>query len=266
MEFAFDDDVFDSPRIRCSEPGTSYNAKICESEWFLTATTDDHEEKMMLEKYKGDYYYARNDFRNALEVYERCLDLAPKSATSVKRDCVEGMSRCCLKLGRNDEALKYADTLETLATNSDHRVAVWMLQSEIYNQTKNATVRPPERRPHLFAFQRRVQPSAGAYWSDLGRLIFGTSFRYAAYASLKLGVTLVEQLVSSLELPEDFTTQALNEFEKDSDTVNGAESDEEAESLLLLGMKAADVRSMFEERWLSWILQYKPDSKSPNEQ
>ncbi|XP_054924581.1 uncharacterized protein C8orf76 homolog isoform X2 [Dermacentor andersoni] len=282
MEFAFDDDVFDSPRIRGGEPGTSYNAKICESEWFLTATTDDHEEKMMLEKYKGDYHYARNDFRNAFEVYERCLDLAPKSATSVKRDCLEGMSRCCLKLGRNDEALQYADTLETLATNSDHRVAVWMLQSEIYNHTKNATEESAALCRCLL-----VRPWTSDLWyklsvcclsqletrTDVGNLplkagacLLKARMLYQGALSGNQSFAKVEQLVSSLELPEDFTTQALNEFEKDSDTVNGAESDEEAESLLLLGMKAADVMSAFEERWLSSILQYKPDSKSPNEQ
>ncbi|KAL1433687.1 hypothetical protein MTO96_012225 [Rhipicephalus appendiculatus] len=97
MEFAFDDDVFDSPRIRCSEPGTSYDAKICESEWFLTATADNTEEMMMLEKYKGDYHYARNEFDSALAVYERCFNLAPNSAISVMRDCAEGMSKVLLE-------------------------------------------------------------------------------------------------------------------------------------------------------------------------
>ncbi|KAH9363989.1 hypothetical protein HPB48_005256 [Haemaphysalis longicornis] len=67
---------------------------------------------MMLEKYRGDYHYMRNDSAKALEHYERCLNLAPKSATSVQRDCVDGMARCHLNLGRSGEALKCTETLE----------------------------------------------------------------------------------------------------------------------------------------------------------
>lgn len=291
MEFAFDDDVFDSPRIRCSEPGTSYNAKICESEWFLTATTDNTEEMMMLEKYKGDYHYTRKEFDSALAFYERCFNLAPNSAISVMRDCAEGMARCCSNLGLYDKASKYAETLEKLSTNSDHRVALWMLQSEIYNRAKNTIeesaalcrcilVRPWTsdlwyRLSLCYLSQLGTQSDASELTLKAGACLLKTRMLYqgalsgnqsfAKARNLKI-LSKVEDLVASLKLSEDFTTQALNEFEKDADTANGAEIDEEEESLRLLGLKAADIMSTFEKHWFSWILRYEHDGKSPKEQ
>uniref|UniRef100_L7LWQ4 Uncharacterized protein n=1 Tax=Rhipicephalus pulchellus TaxID=72859 RepID=L7LWQ4_RHIPC len=291
MEFAFDDDVFDSPRIRCSEPGTSYSAKICESEWFLTATADNTEEMMMLEKYKGDYHYARNEFDSALAVYERCFNMAPNSAISVMRDCAEGMARCCSNLGLYDKALKYAETLEKLSTNSDHRVALWMLQSEIYNRAKNIIeesaalcrcilVRPWTsdlwyRLSLCYLSQRGTQSDACELILKSGACLLKTRMLYqgalsgnqsfAKARNLKM-LSKVEDLVANLKLPEDFTMRALNEFEKDTDTANGAEVDEEEESLRLLGLKAADVMSTFEKHWFSWIPRYMCDSKCPNGQ
>lgn len=288
MEFAFDDDVFDSPRIRTSEPGSPYNAKICESKWFLAATADNPEEAMMLEKYKGDYHYARNDFHSALTVYEGCLNLAPNSATSVMRDCAEGMARCCSNLGLYDRALKCAETLEKLSTNSDHRVALWMLQSEIYNRAKNTIeesaalckcllVRPWTSdlwyRLSMCYFSHLETRDGGDLVFKAGACLLKTRMLYQGALSgnqsfakahnLEM-LSKVEELVESLKLPEDFKTRALNEFEADADAANGAEIDEEEESLRLLGLKAADVISTFEKLWFSWIPQHKCDGLSPN--
>ncbi|KAH8030109.1 hypothetical protein HPB51_006541 [Rhipicephalus microplus] len=291
MEFAFDDDVFDSPRIRSSEPGTSYDAKICESKWFLTATSDNTEEMMMLEKYKGDYHYARNEFDSALAVYERCFDLAPHSAISVMRDCAEGMARCCSNLGLYDRASKYAETLEKLSTNSDHRVALWMLQSEIYNRAKNTAeesaalcrcilVRPWTsdlwyRLSLCYLSQLETQGDICDLTLKTGACLLKTRMLYqgalsgnqsfAKARNLKM-ISKVEDLIAGLKLAEDFTSQALNEFEKDTDTANGAEVDEEEESLRLLGLKATDVMSTFEKHWFFWIPRHKHDSKSLSEQ
>ncbi|KAK8774160.1 hypothetical protein V5799_011311 [Amblyomma americanum] len=70
----------------------------------------------------------------------------------------------------------------------------------------------------------------------------------------------VEELVKNLELPREFIEQALNEFEKESEVVNVVESDEEGDSLLLLGMADAEVMLMFEERWFSWIARHEHNS------
>lgn len=281
MEFAFEDDVFDLPRVRNLQAETSYSAKICESEWFITTTADDPEEKIMLQKYQGDYHYMKTDFRRALEDYGRCVNLAPKSATSVQRDCMEGMSRCCMNLGRYDEALKHAETLEALSTNCDHRVAVWMLSSEIHNRTRNAIEESAALCRCL-----HVRPWTSDLWYKLSKCYLGLMGSTADSTCLpfKAGACLlktrmlyqgalsgnqsfakarnlkvlakVEELVKSLALPEDFVARALNEFEKESEVVNGVESDEEDDSLLLLGMAAAEVMSMFEERWFSWIARH----------
>ncbi|KAK8774150.1 hypothetical protein V5799_011320 [Amblyomma americanum] len=285
MEFAFEDDVFGSPRVRNLQAETSYNAKICESEWFITTTSDDPEENMMLQKYQGDYNYMKRDFRRACEDYGRCLNLAPKSATSVQRDCMEGMSRCCLNLGRYDEALKHAEVLETLSTNCDHRVAVWMLRSEVYNRTGNVIEESAALCRCLL-----VRPWTSNLWhrlsscylglmgntSDTSILAFKTGAcllktrllyqgalsgnqSFARARNLK-ALAEVEELVKNLELPREFIEQALNEFEKESEVVNVVESDEEGDSLLLLGMADAEVMLMFEERWFSWIARHEHNS------
>uniref|UniRef100_A0A023FRW8 Uncharacterized protein n=1 Tax=Amblyomma parvum TaxID=251391 RepID=A0A023FRW8_AMBPA len=286
MEFAFEDDVFDSPRVRNLQVETSYNAKICESEWFIiTTTSDDPEEKMMLQKYQGDYHYMKSDFRCALEDYGRCLNLAPKSATSVQRDCMEGMSRCCLYLGRYDEALKHSEMLKTLSTNCDHRVAVWMLRSEIYNRTGNTIEESAALCRCLL-----VRSWTSDHWHRLSRCYLGLmgSRGDSSNLAFKTGACLlktrilyqgalsgnqsfakvrnckalaeIEELVETLQLPEDFVARALSEFEKEGEVVNAVESDEESDSLLLLRMTAAEVILMFEARWFSWIARHEHSS------
>ncbi|XP_077546539.1 uncharacterized protein C8orf76-like [Haemaphysalis longicornis] len=284
MEFAFEDDVFDSPRVRNLSTKTSFDAKICEAEWFLTAVSDDVEENMMLEKYRGDYHYMRNDSAKALEHYERCLNLAPKSATSVQRDCVDGIARCHLSLGRSGEALKCTEMLETLSTNSDHRVSVWLMQSEIYSRMEDVVEESAALCRCLL-----VRPWTSNLWYRLSKCYLArpdstTNLAFKAWACLLKtrllyhgalsgnqsfakasnikAVSEVDELLKGLHLPEDFTTQALDELDKDSDTVNKAESDEEAESLSLLRTSAADVISLFEKRWFSWIPQHPPDSNN----
>lgn len=287
MEFAFEDDVFDSPRVRNSSTRTSFDAKICEAEWFITAVSDDVEENMMLEKYRGDYHYMRNDFPKALEHYERCLNLAPKSATSVQRDCVDGMARCHLTLGRSEEALKCAEMLEALSTNSDHRVSLWLIQSEIYShmgdiiEESAALCRCLLVRPwtsnlwhrlskcylvHPDTLHSTTSPAfkAGACLLKTRLLYHGAlsgNQSFAKAGNLK-ALSEVDELLEGLQLPEDFTTQALDELDKDSDTVNKAECDEEAESLLLLRTSAADAMSLFEKRWFSWIPHHPPDGSN----
>uniref|UniRef100_A0A023G6Z9 Uncharacterized protein n=1 Tax=Amblyomma triste TaxID=251400 RepID=A0A023G6Z9_AMBTT len=278
MEFAFEDDVFDSPRVRNLQAETSYNAKICESEWFTTTTSDDPEEKMMLQKYQGDYHYMKNDFRHALEDYGLCLNLAPKSATSVQRDCIEGMSRCCLNVGRYDEALKHAEVLETLSTNCDHRVAVWMLRSEIYNQMTNTIeesaalcrcllVRPWTcdlwyRLSRCYLKQMESPSESSSLTFKAGACLLKTRMMYqealsgnqsfAKVRNLK-ALAEVEELVKRLELPEDFVSLALNKFQEESKVMSGMDRDEEGTSLLLVSVVAAEVMFMFERHWFSWI-------------
>ncbi|CAN7939673.1 unnamed protein product, partial [Ixodes hexagonus] len=137
MEFDFDDDVFDSPKIRSRISETCYIAKICTPEWFLSATGKDTEEQLLLAKHRADYEYYQRDYVNALESYTQCLALVPKSNTAVQRDCIEGKARCCLKLGKTREALQCAKELESLASNCDHRVALWMMLAEIHHHAAN---------------------------------------------------------------------------------------------------------------------------------
>ncbi|CAN8005662.1 unnamed protein product [Ixodes pacificus] len=281
MEFDFDDDVFDSPRIRTQISETCYNAKICTPEWFLSAAGKDTEEQLLLAKHKADYEYYRCDYANALESYTRCLGLVPKSNTAVQRDCIEGKARCCLKLGKTGEALQCAKELESLASNCDHRVALWMMLAEIHHLAANtweemaALCRCVLVRPWTSELWYRLskcylsQASSVANGISLpssalmaGASLIRTRFLYQGSMSGHRSFGRVQNLkrqdevqglIEDLNLPPDFIELALEELNKEDDGNKDLERDDEEGSLALLAMTSAEVVSTLEKRWFSWV-------------
>jgi len=52
--------------------------------------------------------------QSALEAYGTCLKWIADNNLSIRRDVLEGMARCCTKLGQRDKALNWADLLVNL--------------------------------------------------------------------------------------------------------------------------------------------------------
>lgn len=58
--------------------------------------------------------------QEALEAYGSCLGWVADNNLTTRRDVLEGMSRCCARLGRRDEALELADVLVTASCKTTH--------------------------------------------------------------------------------------------------------------------------------------------------
>lgn len=52
--------------------------------------------------------------QGALEAYSSCLQWIPDNNLSIRRDVLEGMARCCTKLGQKEKALDLTELLVNL--------------------------------------------------------------------------------------------------------------------------------------------------------
>ncbi|XP_028985563.1 uncharacterized protein C8orf76 isoform X2 [Betta splendens] len=132
----FDDSVFLEARHRVCESLSSYNAKVCEPEWFCNSTaldTNDALEKQKVYKFRGDLAVRQGNYQKALEAYSSCLEWIADNNLTIRRDVLEGMSRCCTKLGQRDRALELADLLSKEASNTCHLTSLLLLKVSIYD-------------------------------------------------------------------------------------------------------------------------------------
>ncbi|XP_053289107.1 uncharacterized protein C8orf76 [Pleuronectes platessa] len=131
----FDDSVFSEARDRVCASLSSYNAKLCEPEWFCDSAaldTDDALEKQKVYKFRGDLAVRQGNHQKALEAYSCCLEVLADNNLTIRRDVMEGMARCCTTLGQRDKALHLADLLRKEASNTSHLTSLLLLKVSIY--------------------------------------------------------------------------------------------------------------------------------------
>lgn len=131
----FDDSVFSEARDRVSVTLSSYNAKLCEPQWFCESAaldTDDSLEKQKVYKFRGDLAVRQGNYQKALDAYSSCLEWIADNNLTIRRDVLEGMARCCTKLGQRDRALGLADLLRKEASNTCHLTSLLLLKVTIY--------------------------------------------------------------------------------------------------------------------------------------
>ncbi|KAM9851844.1 uncharacterized protein C8orf76 homolog [Aulostomus maculatus] len=131
----FDDSVFSEARDRVSVSVAPYTAKRCEPEWFCESTaldTDNSLEKQKVFKFRGDLAVRQGKYQTALDAYSSCLEWIADNNLTIRRDVLEGMARCCTKLGLRDRALDFADLLSKEASNTCHLTGLLLLKVSIY--------------------------------------------------------------------------------------------------------------------------------------
>ncbi|XP_071326166.1 uncharacterized protein C8orf76 homolog isoform X2 [Trachinotus anak] len=72
--------------------------------------------------------------QKALEAYSCCLEWIAENNLTIRRDVLEGMARCCTKLGQRDRALELVDLLSKEASNTCHLTSILLLKVSIYQQ------------------------------------------------------------------------------------------------------------------------------------
>ncbi|XP_022045381.2 uncharacterized protein C8orf76 [Acanthochromis polyacanthus] len=131
----FDDSVFSEARDRVCVSLSAYNAKLCEPEWFCDSAaldTDDSLEKQKVYKFRGDLAVRQGNYKKALDAYSSCLQWIADNNLTIRRDVLEGMARCCTKLGQRDRAVELADLLSKEASNTCHLTGLLLLKVSIY--------------------------------------------------------------------------------------------------------------------------------------
>ncbi|XP_024124210.1 uncharacterized protein C8orf76 homolog isoform X3 [Oryzias melastigma] len=131
----FDDSVFSEVRDRVCESLTSYNPKMCEAEWFCESValeTDDPIETQKVYKFRGDLALRKGNYQQALEAYSSCLQWIADNNLTIRRDVLEGMARCCTRLGQRDRALDLVDLLSKEASNTCHLTSLLLLKVSIH--------------------------------------------------------------------------------------------------------------------------------------
>ncbi|XP_040021368.1 uncharacterized protein C8orf76 homolog isoform X2 [Gasterosteus aculeatus] len=135
----FDDSVFLEAKDRVAVTLSSYNAKVCEPQWFCDKTalnTDDPLEKQKIYKFRGDLAVRQGQHQEALDAYSNCQEWIADNNLTIRRDVLEGMARCCSKLGQRDRALHFADLLGKEASNICHMTSLLLLKVSIYQRFK----------------------------------------------------------------------------------------------------------------------------------
>ncbi|XP_005952978.1 uncharacterized protein C8orf76 [Haplochromis burtoni] len=133
----FDDSVFSEVRDRVCVSLSSYSAKLCEPEWFCHSAaldTEDSLEKQKVYKFRGDLAVRQGSYQKALQAYSSCLQWIADNNLTIRRDVVEGMARCCTRLGQRDRALELAQLLSKDASNTCHLTSLLLLKVSIYEQ------------------------------------------------------------------------------------------------------------------------------------
>ncbi|XP_073341387.1 uncharacterized protein C8orf76 homolog [Pagrus major] len=131
----FDDSVFLEARSRVSVTLSSYNAKLCEPEWFCDSAaldTDNTLERQKVYKFRGDLAVRQGNYQKALDAYSSCLEWIADNNLTIRRDVLEGMARCCTRLGQRDRALELAALLSKEASNTCHLTSLLLLKVTIY--------------------------------------------------------------------------------------------------------------------------------------
>lgn len=164
----FDDSVFSEARDRVCVCVSSYNAKLCEPEWFCESValdTDDPLEKQKVYKFRGDLAVRQGNYQKALDAYSCCLEWIADNNLTIRRDVLEGMARCCTKLGQRDRALELADLLSKEASNTCHLTSLLLLKVNIYHHFGAV-------RPKMSSLQQlcSLLPFNPWHWFSLGQM------------------------------------------------------------------------------------------------
>uniref|UniRef100_A0A3Q3VSI2 Uncharacterized protein n=1 Tax=Mola mola TaxID=94237 RepID=A0A3Q3VSI2_MOLML len=164
----FDDSVFSEARDRVPVTLTGYSAKRCEAQWFCESAalqTEDALEKQKVLKFRGDLAVRRGDYQTALDSYSSCLEWIADNNLTIRRDVLEGMARCCTKLGQRDRALDLANSLSKEASNTCHLTSVLLLKAGIYQHFGHI-------RSRMWCLQQlcNLLPFNPWHWFSLGRM------------------------------------------------------------------------------------------------
>ncbi|XP_046565810.1 uncharacterized protein C8orf76 homolog [Haliotis rubra] len=170
LGLALEDEDLGETRDRSNVPKlTSFNAKVCFPLWFETELdlTDDRvsDSNSQLLKFSGDHQYRHGNFASAAEMYAKSIKVLPGHAQATRLDLHQSLARCCLRLGRVQEAADTAQYLVDTAQNVDQKKQSYILQSEVAIATKDW-----QKAESCLHFLIGQQPHYTHFWLQLAQV------------------------------------------------------------------------------------------------
>ncbi|KAK3515736.1 hypothetical protein QTP70_030181 [Hemibagrus guttatus] len=201
----FDDSVFEESRNRdLSTDLPAYTPKSCEPEWFCHYEKfEDELDEQKTMKFRADLKYRQKQYQEAIKDYTACLPLVPNNNLSMKRDVLEGISRCYSHLGQSRQALEICEKLvgysilcRNEATNTCHLTCVLHVEQSIHKSGGDV-------KSSISCLQQlcSIHPFNPWHWMNLAM----------SYQSLLEASTSLEELKEMSQTPQAFIQQAEEE-------------------------------------------------------
>ncbi|XP_002732694.1 uncharacterized protein C8orf76 homolog [Saccoglossus kowalevskii] len=133
MDFNFDEDLFGESTGRCNLVTEDYTAKNCEQMWFISDDVTSNEEPIQLHLYRGDTYYYKKDYDNALKYYLLAMQLLHANNLSLKRVIQDCVARCYTNLAQYKDAETIAVQLCEDSYYMEQKTAALNLLLSVYH-------------------------------------------------------------------------------------------------------------------------------------
>ncbi|KAI0211388.1 hypothetical protein LSAT2_003789 [Lamellibrachia satsuma] len=173
----FDDSLFEGEKVRSVDSATSlYKAKVYSSEWFESELEDgDAAEQHNVYKYRAELAYRKELYEDSLRCYGNCLGLISAKNSVTWRDVIEGMCRCCLALGKDEQATSLAKQLHDSSITFEQKTSSWMLLAKVYRHMANL-----QEEEQILQVLLMMHPINPGFWLRLGVIHSSISGRQCA--------------------------------------------------------------------------------------
>lgn len=134
---SIEDDYIDLHTKSTTTEQKTYTALKCEPGWFLSIDKYDDDLDQPIIKFQADYHFVRGNFKEAINFYKKYISEHANISLTVKRECLEGLSRSYLSLNCFCYALKYANILEELCSTFDSYSTTYNLLLDCFVSAKH---------------------------------------------------------------------------------------------------------------------------------
>lgn len=114
--FSFADEMFDDVQQEAVHDKVLFEARNEDPAWFMDEALQESfqncKDEVAIIKYTADYQYLKGELLQAVENYEKMIEILPKNNVVTRRECYENITRCAIKLDKFCVGLRYSILLQ----------------------------------------------------------------------------------------------------------------------------------------------------------
>ncbi|XP_064625617.1 uncharacterized protein LOC135486612 [Lineus longissimus] len=132
LSFNFEEE---GTQVKTPRKKFSYNAKVCDPEWFLTAEQPvDRNDVITYHKFRADLFFKKKQYHDAYTEYEKIRVLLPPKNTFVMADILESQVRCLVNIpDPTADPVKLALSLLESCKNDNQVINCLLLLQHVYH-------------------------------------------------------------------------------------------------------------------------------------